>query len=121
MSQFPRRCGEYGCGTQLANGSGMSLGISETSSTLLRRSKRHVSVLRSVFRRQHETVTFELGLNEDDSAYELRITPPRNPVGVASELFDDATSAFQRHAAIERTLVQTGWSLESFESDRVRR
>jgi hypothetical protein len=76
--------------------------------------------MRWTFRRDHESVIFELGLNSDDSAYELRVTPPWNPMGIENELFDDATAAFQRHTAIERTLVEAGWSLESFESHRVR-
>lgn len=80
---------------------------------------RSVRVMRWTFRREHETVVCELGLNPDDSAYELRIEPPWNPAGAGTELFDDAMAAFQRHAAIERILVQEGWSLDSFESLRV--
>jgi hypothetical protein len=60
-------------------------------------------------------------LNNDNSAYELRLDRPWNPAGTTTELFDDATSAFQRHAAIERTLVDEGWMLEAFESERVAR
>jgi len=77
--------------------------------------------MRWTFRRDDETVICELGLNSDDSAYELRIAPPWNPFGITNELFDDAMSAFQRHAAIERELVRDGWSLESFHSDRIPR
>jgi hypothetical protein len=82
---------------------------------------RTVRVLRWTFRRDEETVVCELGLNRDDSAYELRIDPPHNPAGLTTETFDDATSAFQRHSAIERVLVGDGWSLERFESERRRR
>jgi len=78
-------------------------------------------VMRWTFRRGHETVVCELGLNRDDSAYELRITPPSNPIGSTAELFNDALSAFDRNTAIERTLVGDGWSLESFESERIPR
>ena len=74
--------------------------------------------MRWTFRREHEIVVCELGLNGDDSAYELRIDPPWNPLGATTELFDDPLSAFQRHTAIERVLVREGWSLESFESRR---
>jgi len=80
-----------------------------------------VRVMRWTFRRDDETVVCELGLNGDESAYELRIAPPWNPLGATTELFDDAMSAFQRHAAIERSLVLDGWSLESFDSERVLR
>ena len=80
-----------------------------------------VRVMRWTFRREHETVVCELGLTGDDSAYELRIDPPWNPMGATTELFDDAVSAFQRHTAIERVLVLDGWSLESFESERLPR
>jgi hypothetical protein len=80
-----------------------------------------VRVMRWTFRRDHEILVCELGLNDDDSAYELRINPPWNPLGTTTELFDDAMSAFQRHTAIERLLVHEGWSLETFESERVPR
>ena len=76
-----------------------------------------IRVLRWTFRRDQQTVVCELGLNSDD-AYELRIDPPRNPVGLATEIFGDATSAFERHSTIERVLVDDGWSLEHFESER---
>jgi hypothetical protein len=62
----------------------------------------------------------ELGLNSDDSAYELRLIWPSNP-GSTTEVFDDATAALQRHAAIERGLVKQGWLLEAFESEPVAR
>jgi hypothetical protein len=78
-----------------------------------------VRVLRWTFRRDEDAVVCELGLNTDDSAYELRLNPPWNPLGVMTELFDDATSAFQRHAAIERILIDDGWMLEGFESTRI--
>ena len=54
-------------------------------------------------------------------AVRLRLDPPSNPTGVAVECFDDAMSAFQRHATIERMLVDGGWTLESFESKAVER
>jgi hypothetical protein len=83
--------------------------------------ERYVRVLRWTFRRGPEAVVCELGLTGDDSAYELRIDPPWNPAGTTTELFDDAMAAFQRHAMIERVLVDEGWSLDSFESQRVER
>lgn len=79
-------------------------------------SNRSVRVLRWTFRRGDESVACELGLNRDDSAYELRIDPPWNPTGLTMECFNDATAAFQRHGAIERALIERGWSLERFES-----
>jgi hypothetical protein len=82
---------------------------------------REVRVLRWTFRRDDDAVVCELGLNGDESAYELRVDPPRDPAAAATEQFDDAMSAFQRHAAIERTLVTEGWLLEAFESQRVTR
>jgi hypothetical protein len=84
-------------------------------------SDHEVRVLRWTFRRDQDAVVCELGLNDDDSAYELRINPPWNSAGATTEQFDDAMSAFQRHAAIERLLVNEGWSLEGFESERVSR
>jgi len=83
--------------------------------------ERTVRVLRWTFRREEEAVVCELGLNGDDSAYELRVTPVWNPTDVTRELFDDAMSAIARHAAIERTLVDDGWMLEAFESERIPR
>lgn len=77
-----------------------------------------VRVMRWTFRRHDEVVVFELGLNRDESAYELRVSPPRNPTGVTTEIFDDAIAAFDRHSAIERCLIEEGWSLERFDSGR---
>ena len=82
---------------------------------------RSVRILRWTFRRGQETIVCELGLTGDNSAYELRIDPLRNAAGVTTELFDDAMSAFQRHAAIERILVDQGWTLEGFASDQILR
>ena len=72
-------------------------------------------ILRWTFRRGQDAVVCELGLNRDNSAYELRVNPPWNPTGLTTELFDDAMSAFQRHAAIERILVS-----ERLDARRVR-
>jgi hypothetical protein len=72
--------------------------------------------LRWTFRRACDAVVCELGLNEDDSAYELRLNPPWNLHEITTEVFEDAMQAFQRHAAIERVLVDEGWLLEGFES-----
>jgi hypothetical protein len=75
-----------------------------------------IRLLRWIFRRDQEAVVCELGLNGDDSSYELRFNPPWNLEGVHTELFDDVVQAFQRNAAIERTLIDEGWMLEGFES-----
>ena len=80
---------------------------------------RAVRILRWTFRRDEETVVCELGLNSDESAYELRLNLPWNPSGTTTELFDDAMSAFQRHAALERILVRDGWMLEEFETEQM--
>ena len=82
---------------------------------------REVRILRWTFRRDEDAVVCELGLNSDDSAYELRVNPPWNAAAASTEQFDDAMSAFQRHAAIERMLVSEGWLLEGFESERFTR
>jgi hypothetical protein len=63
----------------------------------------------------------QLGLTADNLAYELRVAPPINAAGFTTQLFDDALAAFDRLAAIERALVAEGWSLESFESEKVLR
>jgi hypothetical protein len=72
--------------------------------------------LRWTFRRNQDAVVCELGLNSDDSAYELRLNPPWNLRETTTEVFDDAMQAFQRHAAIERVLIDEGWMLEGFET-----
>lgn len=77
-----------------------------------------VRVMRWTFRRDDEVVVCELGLNRDESAYELRINPPRNATEVTAEVFHDAIAAFERHTAIERRLIEEGWSLERFDSGR---
>ena len=85
-----------------------------------RRHHRHVRVLRWTFQRdEDETVVCELGLTGEDSEYELRVPARWNPTGAAVERFDDALTAFQRHAMIERLLMDDGWVLGAFESERV--
>src|SRR3954468_5664802 len=81
---------------------------------------RAVPILRWTFRRGDDTVVCELGLNDDESAYELRLNPPWHQSGGVPEQFDDAMSAFQRHADVERVLVNGGWMLEEFETERTR-
>ena len=84
-----------------------------------RRNHRHIRVLRWTFRREDEAVVCELGLTGEDREYEIRIPAQWNPTHRAIECFDDALTAFQRHAMIERTLLDAGWVLHGFESERV--
>jgi hypothetical protein len=80
----------------------------------------HVRVLRWTFQRdEDETVVCELGLTGEDSEYELRVPAQWSPTGAAVERFDDALTAFQHHAMIERLLLDDGWMLQGFESERV--
>ena len=74
-------------------------------------------VLRWTFKRDESSLVCELSLTSNQTAYQLRVDPPWNPTGVAVELFIDALSAFHRHAAIERRLLDRGWTLEAFESN----
>jgi hypothetical protein len=80
-----------------------------------------IRILRWTFRRADQAVVCELGLNNDRSAYELRLNPPSHRIGTNAEVFDDAMSAFQRQVAIERILVGDGWMLDGFESQQVLR
>ena len=85
-----------------------------------RRHFRHIRVLRWTFRRDGDkTVVCELALTGEDREYELRAPAEWSPIGVAVERFDDAMAAFQRHAMIERTLLDEGWVLDEFASERV--
>jgi hypothetical protein len=84
-----------------------------------RRSFRHIRVLRWTFRRDDEAVVCELALTGEDREYELRAPADWNPTGASIERFDDALTAFQRHAMIERTLLDAGWQLDGFESEKV--
>ena len=95
--------------------------MASATGTETTRPRSYVRVLQWTFSRDAETVRCELGLTEDESAYELRVDPPWNPTGVSTEFFDDAMSAFQRHAALERALISDGWTLESFESHKIER
>jgi len=72
-------------------------------------------VLRWTFRRAEQSVICELSLTTDHSAYELRFDPPWSPARVATEQFDDVLGAFLRQTAVERTLMDEGWSLARFE------
>ena len=85
-----------------------------------RRNYRHIRVLRWTFRRDDEdAVVCELALTGDDREYELRTPADWNPTGLSVERFDDALTAFQRHAMIERLLLDAGWQLDDFQSERV--
>jgi hypothetical protein len=85
-----------------------------------RRNYRHIRVLRWTFHRDtDEWVVCELALTGEDREYELRAPAEWNPTGRQVERFDDAMSAFQRHAMIERQLLDAGWALDGFESERV--
>jgi hypothetical protein len=84
-----------------------------------RRNYRHIRVLRWTFRRDDEAVVCELALTGEDREYELRAPADWNPTGASVERFDDALTAFQRHAMIERVLLDDGWYLHAFESERV--
>ncbi len=85
-----------------------------------RRHYRHIRVLRWTFRRENEeAVVCELALTGEDREYELRVSADWNPTGLSVERFDDALAAFQRHAMIERQLLDRGWALDGFESEKV--
>jgi hypothetical protein len=85
-----------------------------------RRHHRQVRVLRWTFQRDDgETVICELALTGEDSEYELRVPAQWSPTGASVERFDDALTAFQRHAMIERLLLDEGWVLQGFDSERV--
>jgi len=80
----------------------------------------HIRILRWTFRRyDDEAVVCELALTGQDREYELRAPAEWNPTGRSVERFDDALSAFQRHAMIERQLLDAGWELGTFESEKV--
>ena len=84
-----------------------------------RRNYRHIRVLRWTFHRDtDEWVVCELALTGEDREYELRAPAEWNPTGRQVERFDDAMTAFQRHAMIERQLLDAGWALDGFESER---
>jgi hypothetical protein len=98
----------------------MAICVSGACPTFTVSSPRSVRILHWTFRRDDEAVVCELGLNGDESAYELRFNPPWNPAMLTKEVFGDAMSAFERQAAIERLLVDAGWMLEGFESEQRR-
>jgi len=80
----------------------------------------HIRILRWTFRRdENEAVVCELALTGQDREYELRAPAEWNPTGRSIERFDDALTAFQRHAMIERQLLDAGWELGAFESEKV--
>ena len=64
-------------------------------------------------------VICELCLTGEDRDYELRVPRQWSPIGRSVERFDDAFAAFQRHAMIERLLLDAGWVLDTFESERI--
>ena len=84
-----------------------------------RRNYSHIRVLRWTFRLDEDAVVCELALTGEDREYELRAPAEWNPTGRSVERFDDALTAFQRHAMIERLLLDAGWQLDGFESEKV--
>ena len=85
-----------------------------------RQQYRPIRILRWTFRRdEDETVVCELALTGQDREYELRVPARWNPTHCDVERFDDALTAFQRHAMIERTLLDNGWVLVGFDSEKV--
>jgi hypothetical protein len=85
-----------------------------------RHTNHHIRILRWTFRRDDEdAVVCELALTGEDREYELRAPAEWSPTGRSIERFDDALTAFQRHAMIERQLLDDGWKLDTFESERV--
>ena len=70
-----------------------------------RHGHRHIRVLRWTFRRADDVAICELALTGEDRGYELRAPAEWNWTGRPVERFDDALTAFQRHAMIERTLL----------------
>lgn len=77
-------------------------------------------VLRWYFKHVGESpVICELCLTGQDRDYELRVPRQWSPIGRSIERFDNALEAFQRHAMIERLLLDAGWTLQHFESEKV--
>lgn len=75
-----------------------------------------VRLLRWVFSRGTELLTCELALSDDDTSYELRTVTALRPASPSTERFADATAAFERQCALEGSLLNDGWTLESYES-----
>lgn len=80
-----------------------------------------VRVMRWIFTRADRRLTCELSLADDHACYELRTSRSGGSGDPALERFVDVTTAFERQSVIEGTLVNDGWSLESYESVLERR
>jgi len=78
-----------------------------------------VRVMRWVFTRGDDRLTCELALADDHACYEFR-TIGRD-AAPSIERYKDVGAAFNRQSAIERELVTSGWSLDSYESVLERR
>ena len=95
----------------------------DAHSTPLERSRRKyppIRILRWTFRRDDDDpIVCELALTGQDREYELRLDAEWNPTFHSVERFDDALTAFLRHAMVERRLLDAGWLLAEFESERV--
>ena len=85
-----------------------------------RRNYLHIRVLRWTFQRdKDESGRLRARPHRRGSRVELRVPAEWSPTGRQVERFDDAMTAFQRHAVIERQLLDAGWVLDGFESERV--
>jgi hypothetical protein len=115
-------------GITFANGSAMThvtaISPGDAYSTPLERGRqnyRPVRILRWTFHHADDNtaVVCELALTGQDREYELRVPAEWSPTRRSVERFDDALTAFQRHAMIERRLLDEGWVLNAFESERI--
>lgn len=75
-----------------------------------------IRVLRWAYSHHDDTLTCELRLADDGLNYQLTTTPGPQAATHTLERFRDVTDAFKRQCELERTLIETGWSLESYES-----
>jgi hypothetical protein len=101
----------------------MAISPGDAHSTPLERSRRKyppIRILRWTFRRDDDDpIVCELALTGQDREYELRVDAEWNPTFHSVERFDDALTAFLRHAMVERRLLDAGWLLAEFESERI--
>jgi hypothetical protein len=75
-----------------------------------------IRVLRWVYSHDDDSLTCELRLADDGLSYQLTTTRGAPPAADTLERFRDATDAFHHHCELERKLIETGWSLDSYES-----
>ena len=82
------------------------------------RNRRPLRLLRWVFRRGNQLLTYQLDREGRQAAYMLSLVPHWDVRQAVVETYNAGVSAFHRHAAVAALLRRRGWTLASYTAAR---